>query len=158
MRPSGALRGRPWSSSASRAPSRSRVGPSPSPLPIRLLDLDLLLADRLGDMLLIADDLLADPHALLGHDPLVDHRLLLAQLDGPLVRRHLGIPVAFAGSDRLALDAQLLPLDRDGPVLLLGDDPLADAGLAAWHLLGVDLQLLLGAGQGLLAGGRPPTG
>jgi hypothetical protein len=40
-------------------------------------------------------------------------------------------------------------------VLLLGDDPLADAGLAARYLLGVDLQLLLGAGQGLLAGALP---
>src|SRR5215218_3735939 len=106
-------------------------------------------------MLLVADDLLADPHPLLGHHPLVDHRLLLAQLDGPLVRRHLGVTVAFTGRDRLALDAQLLPLDRDSPALLLGDDLLADAGLAARYLLGVDLQLLLGAGQRLVAGALP---
>jgi hypothetical protein len=48
-------------------------------------------------------------------------------------------------------------LDRDGPVLLLGDDPLTDAGMAPRHLLGVDLQLLLGAGQGLLASLGPPV-
>jgi hypothetical protein len=43
-------------------------------------------------------------------------------------------------------------------VLLLGDDPLADAGLTARHLPGIDLQLLLGAGQGLLAGLLPLMG
>ena len=41
------------------------------------------------------------------------------------------------------MDAQFLPLDRDGSMLLLGDDPLAQAGLAARHLLGVDLEFLL---------------
>jgi hypothetical protein len=81
-----------------------------------------------------------------------DHRLLLVQLDGPLLHCQLGVAAAFAGRDRLALNAQLLLLDRDGPVLLLGDDPLADAGLAPRHLLGIDLQLLLGAGQGLPTG------
>src|SRR4029453_1401798 len=88
--------------------------------------------------------------------PLVNPRRLLAQLDGPLVRRHLGVTIPLTGRDRLTLDAQLLPLDRDGPVLLLGDDPLTDPGLAPRHSPGVDVQLLLGAGQGLLAGLRPP--
>ena len=124
----------------------------PSPFPVRLIHLDVFLADRFGDVLLVADDFLADPDTLFGHDPLVDHRLLLVQLDGPLLHCQLGVAAAFAGRDRLALNAQLLLLDRDGPVLLLGDDPLADAGLAPRHLLGVDLQLLLGAGQGLPTG------
>ena len=47
--------------------------------------------------------------------------------------------------DRLALDAQLLALDRDGLLHVLGHDVLAQAGAARLALRRADAQLLLGA-------------
>src|SRR4029450_1288131 len=56
--------------------------------------------------------------------------------------------------DRPALDPHLLALDRHGDRLLLGDHVLAQPGPTPLPSLGADLELLLGAGHGLV-GGRP---
>ena len=56
--------------------------------------------------------------------------------------------------DRLALDPDLLALDRHGDRLLLGGHVLAQPGPAPLPSLGPDLQLLLRAGHGVI-GGRP---
>src|SRR5215217_1432627 len=47
--------------------------------PIVVLDLDLLLADLGGHPLLAGHGVLVEPDPLPGHDPLLDHRLLLTQ-------------------------------------------------------------------------------
>ena len=56
-----------------------------------------------------------------------------------------GRVVAVGVGDRLALDAHLLALDRDGLGDVLGDDVLAQARTPGLALGGADAQLLLGA-------------
>src|SRR5215212_9853515 len=121
------------------------------------LDLDLLLADLLGDLALVGHGLGVEADPLLGHGPLVDHDLLLAQGDLVLLLgdgRAAGGGVEVGVGDRLALDPDLLALHRHRDGLLLGGDVLAQPGPAAFALGGADPQLLLGAGHGVV-GGRP---
>src|SRR5512132_2660345 len=58
------------------ATSATFVPPARSVL---VLDVDLLLADLFGHALLAGHGVLVEPHPLAGHDPLLDHRLLLPQ-------------------------------------------------------------------------------
>src|SRR5215216_2328041 len=62
--------------------------------------------------------------------------------------------IAVGVGDRLALDPDLLTLHGHGDRLLLGGHVLAQPGPAPLALGGADLQLLLGAGHGVV-GGRP---
>src|SRR5215207_2800086 len=121
------------------------------------VDLDLLLADLLGDLALVGDGLGVGANPLFGHGPLLNHRGLLAEGDlvlllgdGPAA----GGGIAVGVGDRLALDPDLLALHRHGHLLGLGGHVLAQPGPAPLPGLGPDLQLLLGAGHGLV-GGRP---
>src|SRR5215216_374450 len=129
----------------------------PAELVLVAVDLDVLLADLLGDLALVGDGLGVEADPLLGHGSLVDHDLLLAQ--GELVLllgdgRAAGGGVAVGVGDRLALDPDLLALHRHGHLLGLGHDVLAQPGPAPLASLGADPQLLLGAGHGVV-GGRP---
>src|SRR5215211_3185957 len=121
------------------------------------VDLDLLLADLLGDLALVGDGLGVQADPLFGHGPLLNHRGLLVEGDLVLLLgdgRAAGRGVDVGVGDRLALDPDLLALDRHGHLLGLGHDVLAQPGPAALAGLGPDLQLLLGAGHGVV-GGRP---
>src|SRR5215218_3516568 len=121
------------------------------------LDLDLLLADLLGDLALVGHGLGVEADPLLGHGPLLHHRLLLAQGDLVLLLgdgRAAGRGIQVGVGDRLALDPDLLTLHRHGHLLGLGDHGLAQPGPAPLPGLGPDPQLLLGAGHGVV-GGRP---
>src|SRR5918997_3161246 len=94
-------------------------------------DLDLLLADLAAHLLLLGDGVLVEADALLGHDALVDGRLLLVEDDLVLLLGELGAgerAVHVGVRDRLALDPDLLTLHRHGRALLLADDVLAQAG------------------------------
>jgi hypothetical protein len=66
--------------------------------------------------------------------------------------RAAGGGVEVGVGDRLALDPDLLALDRHGDLLLLGGDGLAQPGPAALAGLGADPQLLLRAGHGVVGG------
>src|SRR5829696_5515338 len=144
--------GRPRVPSGLRSCSVSAVGSV-----LVALDLDLLLADLLGDLALLGHGLGVQADPLLGHGPLLDHRLLLAE--GDLVFL-LGDGGAAGGvvdvgvGDRLALDPNLLAGHRHRHLLGLGGHVLAQPGPAPLASLGADGQLLLGAGHGLV-GGRP---
>src|SRR5215218_8633694 len=121
------------------------------------LDLDLLLADLLGDLALVGHGLGVEADPLLGHGPLLHHRLLLAQGDLVLLLgdgRAAGRGIQVGVGDRLALDPDLLALHRHRHLLGLGGDVLAQPGPAPLAGLGPDPQLLLGAGHGVV-GGRP---
>src|SRR5215213_5310596 len=131
----------------------------PPARPIVVLDFDLLLADLLGHPLLAGHGVLVEPDPLSGHDPLLDHRLLLAQDHLVLLLRDVrtgGGGVAVGVGDRLALHPHPLPLDRDGLLDLLGGDVFAQPDPAPLSLGGADPQLLLGAGHGVI--GRRPRG
>src|SRR3954453_3522462 len=112
------------------------------------LGLDLLLADLLADGLLVGVDVLVEADALLGDGALLDDRLLgverdlvLLLGDGRAVERLVDVRVG----DRLALDADLLALDRHAVGHVLGRDVLAQAGAAGLAALRPDGELLLGA-------------
>src|SRR5215216_2517313 len=144
--------GRPRVPSGLRSCSVSAVGSV-----LVALDLDLLLADLLGDLALYGDGLGVQTDPLLGHGPLLDHRLLLAEGDLVLLLgdgRAAGGGVDVGVGDRLALDPDLLALHGHGDRLLLGGHVLAQPGPAALALGGADPQLLLRAGHGVV-GGRP---
>src|SRR5215211_6965213 len=129
----------------------------PPARPVFVLDLDLLRADLLGHPLLIGQGVLVEPDPLPGHDPLLDHRLLLPQhhlVLGLGELRPRGGRVAVGGGDRLALHPHLFPLDRNGLLDLLGGDVLAQPDPTPLPLGGADPQLLLRAGHGII-GGRP---
>jgi hypothetical protein len=84
---------------------------APLPVSARVVDVDLLLADRLGDLLLAGDRVLGQTHTLFGNDALLNYKLLLVQHDlvlflGDLRARRR--PVAVGVGDRLALEANLL--------------------------------------------------
>ena len=114
---------------------------------------DLLLADLLGDRLVVCDGLLAQPHALLGHGALLGHELLLVEHDLVLLLGdgRTGGRVADVGvADRLALDAHLLSLHGNGLLDLLGDDVLAQPRASALTLGLTHPQLLFGAGHGVV--------
>src|SRR5829696_8038700 len=55
-----------------------------------VVELDVLLADLLGDLALVGDRLGVEPHALLGDGPLVDHRGLFVQGDLVLLLGDVG--------------------------------------------------------------------
>src|SRR5215218_6154837 len=144
--------GRPRVPSGLRSCSVSAVGSV-----LVALDLDLLLADLLGDLALFGHGLGVQTDPLLGHGPLLDHRLLLAEGDLVLLLgdgRAAGGVVDVGVGDRLALDPDLLALYRHRHLLGLGGHVLAQPGPAPLASLGADGQLLLGAGHGLI-GGRP---
>src|SRR4029450_9436205 len=84
------------------------------------VELDVLLADLLGDLALVGDGLGAEADPLLGHGPLVDHHFLLAEGDLVLLLRDgraAGGGIQVGVGDRLALDPDLLALDRHGDCL-----------------------------------------
>src|SRR4051794_8101538 len=115
-----------------------------------VLDGDLLAGDVLGHGALLRLDVLVEAHALLRHDALLGDRLLgveddLVLLLGQLRPVHRGIDVRVG--DRLALEAHLLPLDRDGLLDLLGHDVLLQARPAGLALARADGELLLRAGH-----------
>src|SRR5215217_3037022 len=119
------------------------------------LDLDLLLADLLGHLTLVGHGLGVKADPLLGNGPLADHDLLLAQGDLVLLLGDVGAAggrVQVGVGDRLALDPDLLAGHRHRHLLGLGGDVLAEPGPAALAGLGSDLELLLGAGHGVVAG------
>src|SRR4051794_3547956 len=118
---------------------------------------DLLLAHLFGDLLLLGHRLGVEAHALHRHGLLLHHGALLVQHDLVLLlgdRRAVKRLAAVGVRDRLALDPDLLALHRDGDRLLLGDDVLAQARATALAGLGAHMQLLLGAGHGVVRG-RP---
>src|SRR5215210_564260 len=124
--------------------------------PVGPVGLDLLLANLLGDLSVLADLVLREAHALLRHGLLLDHRLLLVEHhlvlllgDGRAVGRRSGVGVG----DRLALDADLLALHRNRLGDVLGDHVLAQPDPAGLPPLGVHPQLLLGAGHRVVGGG-----
>src|SRR5215216_1301857 len=142
-------------------PSAGGLSTSPTLLPPRspllVLDLDLLLADLLGHPLLVGHGVLVQPDPLPGHDPLLDHRLLLTEDHLMLSlrdRRARGGRVAVGVGDRLTLNPDPLPLDRNGLLDLLGGDVLPQPDPAPLALGGADPQLLLRAGHGVI-GPRP---
>jgi len=109
----------------------------------------------LVDLLLLGDGLLAELDALNRHYFLLDHGPLLGQDDLVLLFADVGTVerlVAVRVGDRLPLHPHLLTTDRHGDVLLLGDDVLAQPGLASLNLFGADLELLLRAGHRLVGG------
>src|SRR5215216_2540523 len=141
-----------WSS---RLPASATLVPPARPLLV--LDLDLLLADLLGHPLLVGHGVLVQPDPLPGHDPLLDHRLLLTEDHLMLSlrdRRARGGRVAVGVGDRLTLNPDPLPLDRNGLLDLLGGDVLPQPDPAPLALGGADPQLLLRAGHGVI-GPRP---
>src|SRR5215211_7524505 len=110
---------------------------------VLVLDLDLLLADRLSHPLLVGHGVLIEPDPLPGHDPLLDHRLLLPQhhlMLGLGELRPRGGRVAVGGGDRLALHPHPLLLDRNGLLDLLGGDVLAQPHPTPLPLGGADPQ------------------
>src|SRR5215204_1667904 len=121
------------------------------------VDLDLLLAEVLGDLALLGHGLGVQADPLFGHGPLADHDLLLVEGDLVLLfgdGRAAGGSVQVGVGDRLALDPDLVALHGHGDGLGLGGHVLAQPGPAGLAGLGPDPQLLLGAGHGLV-GGRP---
>src|SRR3954454_8669755 len=120
------------------------------------VDVDLLLADIVADRLLVGHRLLVEADPLDRHGLLGDDRPLLAEghlvlLLGDVRAGQRGVAVALG--DRLALHPDLLAGDRDGDRLLLGGDVLAQPGPARRDPLGADVELLLGAGHGLVGRG-----
>ena len=81
------------SSRARRPPfgGAARLGPLIVAEPVAVaLDLDLLLAGLLADLPLLGHRLGVEPDPLAGHDPLLDHRFLLAQYHLMLGLRYRG--------------------------------------------------------------------
>jgi len=76
----------------------------------------------------------------------VQHDLVLLLGEGRAVHRVAGVGVR----DRLALDPDLLALDRDGRLDVLGDDELLQARATGLGRRLADPQLLLGAGHRLV--------
>src|SRR3954452_23042615 len=94
-------------------------------LPDVAVGLDALLADLVGDLPLVGDRVGLQAHALLGDGALLDHRLLGPERHLVLLLRDVAAGecgVAVGVRDRLALDADLLALHRDGRGDVLGDD------------------------------------
>src|SRR4029453_2318167 len=92
------------------------------------VDLDLLLAELLGHLALVGYGLGVEPDPLLGAGPFVDHDLLLTQGDLVLLLGDGGAAggrVQVGVGDRLALDPDLLALDRHDDRLGLGGDVFA---------------------------------
>src|SRR5919204_6821091 len=110
-----------------------------------VVDVDLLLADLLGDLLLAGHGVLLQANPLSRHGPLLHHRLLL--VEGHLVLGLGDVRTGHGGADvgvgdRLALDPRLLALHRHGLGNLLGGDVLAQPHPAPLAGLGADLELL----------------
>src|ERR671920_260230 len=81
------------------------------------VDVDLLLADLVGDLLLVGHRLLVQPDALDGNGLLLDDRALLGEHDLMLLLGDVRAGqrrAAVCLGDRLALDADLLPGHPDG--------------------------------------------
>src|SRR5215210_6745456 len=115
--------------------------------------LDLLLADLLRDLRLVGDRLLLHAHPLLRHRALLHHRLLLAQHNLVLLlgdRRPVERLIHVRVGDRLTLHANLLTLDRDRRLHLLGHHVLAQPRAATLTLRRTDPQLLLRASHRLV--------
>src|SRR5215218_9651567 len=120
------------------------------------VDVDLLLADLVADLLLLGHRLLVQPDALYRDGLLGDDGALLGEghlvlLLGDVRTGQSGVPVALG--DRLALDPDLLARHRNGDRLLLGGHVLAEPGAAGLHLLGADVDPLLRAGHRLVRRG-----
>src|SRR5215213_11986 len=128
------------------------------------VDVDLLLADLIADLLLLGHRLLVQPDALHRNGFLGDDGTLLGErhlvlLLGDVRAGQSGVPVALG--DRLALDPDLLAAHRNGDRLLLGGHVLAQPRPAGLHLLGADVEPLLRAGHRVVrrrAGGVMPHG
>src|SRR5215218_4892097 len=120
------------------------------------VDVDLLLADLVADLLLLGHRLLVQPDALYRDGLLGDDGALLGEghlvlLLGDVRAGQSGVPVALG--DRLALDPDLLAGHRNGDRLLLGGHVLAEPGAAGLHLLGADVEPLLRPGHRLVRRG-----
>jgi len=121
--------------------------------------LNLFLANLLADLLVFGDTLRGELDPLDRDGFLADDRPLLGQHDLVLLLADVGSShglVAVGVGDRLSFHPDLLPADRHGDGLLLGDDVLAQSGPAGLNLLRADLELLLGAGHRLIR--RRPRG
>src|SRR5215207_7301582 len=119
--------------------------------------LDLLLADLLGDLVLLDDRLLVETHALLRHRALLDDGLLGVQRDLVLLLGDRGTVHRRADvrvGDRLALETDLLAPDGDRRLHVLGHDVLAQPRAPALDLRRADAELLLRARHGVV-GVRP---
>src|SRR5829696_5748913 len=117
------------------------------------VDLDLLLAEGLGNLLLLDLGVLVEADALLGDGLLFDDGLFLVEDDLVLFLGDGGAVHGVAGvgvGDRLALDADLFAAHGDGLLDLVLDDVLAQPGPAGLALGLADLQLLFGAGHGVV--------
>src|SRR5688572_20122336 len=91
-----------WAIGTDRSPTPATLVASAGR--VLVVDVDLLLADRLGHPLLVGHGVLVEPHPLAGHDPLLHHRLLLPQHHLVLLLRDLrtrGGGVQVGVGDRL---------------------------------------------------------
>src|ERR687895_1753649 len=123
--------------------SLAMVLPSPGLATGVAVGLDPLLADLLGDRLVLGHGLLVHAHPLLGHGPLLDDRLLLVEHDLVLLLGDLGAGqrlVDVRVGDRLALQPNLLAAHRDRLLDVLGHHVLAQPRAPALTLGGADPQ------------------
>src|SRR5215212_2956876 len=121
-----------------------------------VVDLDLLAAHRVGDLLLFHARVLVEADALLRNRALLDDRLLLVEHHLVLLlgdRRTAHGVADVAVGDRLALDADLLAADGNGLRDLVLDDVLPQAHAARLALGGPAALPLLGAGHRVVGGG-----
>src|SRR5690606_29183981 len=111
------------------------------------VDLEALPAHVPAHGLVLADPLLVHAHPLDGPGPLADDRALLVQGDGLLVILELAAAQGHTLADRLALDHDLVVLQRDLLLDLLGLHVLAQPYVAGLPGLLADAHPLLGAGH-----------
>src|SRR3954447_6680058 len=112
------------------------------------VDVDLLLADLVADLLLVGRRLLVQPDPLYRNGFLGDDGTLLGEghlvlLVGDVRAGQGGVPVTLG--DRLALDPDLFAAHRNRDRLLLRGHVLSQPGAAGLHLLGADVEPLLRA-------------
>src|SRR5215204_6568029 len=116
-------------SSAEREARRRERGKGLAAGPaLRIVDLDLLLADGVRDLLLLDLGVLVEADALLGDGLLFDDGLFLVEDDLVLFLGDGGAVHGVAGvgvGDRLALDADLFAAHGHGLLDLVLDDVLA---------------------------------
>lgn len=120
---------------------------------IDTLSLDLLLTELLGVSLGLADLVLCEANLLYWNGFLLDIDAFLVQCDRCFIVAKIGVHVAcFVTGDWLALNANFLASNWYLNGLGVGDDVLAQAYLAGFNALLVDVQALLGAYNCVVSG------